>query len=336
MPQLQSININDDVVTETTKVTTGYFTGDIGTLAGSSFVTSSLTADQKEYYYNIQYSSADQFSVTFGNINGSGSNDTVGQTKAIYKQFSDLLLFPADIETNGFQFDGSTTEESVYFLVGERARMKDRLNRKNWTLTLSGSTAAALSSDVLSLTDDSSTVTATPTPAGPRYNIVSGALGTVHTPATSKTYGWFYPNIGIMAFSQTQLSASIPGSSHALHDGFDLSSSIDGTADNAFKMFHAISRSDSGVTMRSEEDQITTSYFIRARARDWNFSNNPTFGSGSDYTFAIREFTGNPQTFITTVGLYDQAAKLVAVGRLSTPVLKNFSSEATIKVKLVY
>ena len=88
--------------------------------------------------------------------------------------------------------------------------------------------------------------------------------------------------------------------------------------------------------MRNEEDQITTSYFVRARARDWNFSNNPTFGSGSDYTFAIKEFTGNPQTFITTVGLYDAKSRLVAVGRLSTPVLKNFSTEAVMKVNLTY
>ena len=45
---------------------------------------------------------------------------------------------------------------------------------------------------------------------------------------------------------------------------------------------------------------------------------------------------GNPQTFITTVGLYDAQDTLVAVGKLSSPIEKNYSTEATIKVKLSY
>ena len=45
---------------------------------------------------------------------------------------------------------------------------------------------------------------------------------------------------------------------------------------------------------------------------------------------------GNPQVFITTIGLYDSLNALVAVGRLSSPVQKNYGTEATIKVKLTY
>ena len=35
----------------------------------------------------------------------------------------------------------------------------------------------------------------------------------------------------------------------------------------------------------------------------------------------------NPQVFISEVGLYDAQNSLVAVGRLSSPINKNFSSE---------
>ena len=45
---------------------------------------------------------------------------------------------------------------------------------------------------------------------------------------------------------------------------------------------------------------------------------------------------GNPTTFISQVQLYNTAGEMVAVGNLSTPLKKNFSSEATIKVKLTY
>ena len=42
---------NEDRVTETTKVTTGFFTGGVGLLVGSNLVTSSLVAGEKKYYY---------------------------------------------------------------------------------------------------------------------------------------------------------------------------------------------------------------------------------------------------------------------------------------------
>ena len=45
---------------------------------------------------------------------------------------------------------------------------------------------------------------------------------------------------------------------------------------------------------------------------------------------------GNPQTFITSVQLYNDNHDMVAVANLSKPLKKNFSSEATIKVKLTY
>ena len=44
----------------------------------------------------------------------------------------------------------------------------------------------------------------------------------------------------------------------------------------------------------------------------------------------------NPQTYISEVGLYDTAGDLIAIGRLSSPINKNFSSEAIVKVRLTY
>ena len=44
----------------------------------------------------------------------------------------------------------------------------------------------------------------------------------------------------------------------------------------------------------------------------------------------------NPTTFITGIQLYNDAGEMVAVANTSTPIKKNFSSEATIKVKLTY
>ena len=345
MPQFQSFDADDRII-ETAKVTTGYFSDGTGTLAGSSMITASLTASQDKYYTNVQISggTVDQFSITYGSRTGAGSGDVTGHTKAIYQYYADLLLFPNEIETVGFQFVSGTIENNIWVLSAERARMKDRMNRKNWTLVMGGTSGSSVAgAAVLSLTDDSDSVTATPTPCGPRYNIVSGALGTVHTAATSKTYGWFYPNIGVCVFSGTLLSASIAGghitSGSKVGDsttlGFQVNTATDGTAYNHLKLFNCLADSGS-FTARSEEDQITTSYFVRVKAAHFNFSNNPTFYSGSDATFSIKEFTGNPQTAITTIGLHDAQGTCVAVGRLSTPVIKNFTTEFTAKVNLVH
>jgi hypothetical protein len=42
----------------------------------------------------------------------------------------------------------------------------------------------------------------------------------------------------------------------------------------------------------------------------------------------------NPQTFITTVGMYNDNNELLAVAKLSTPLVKDFTKEALIRVKL--
>ena len=44
----------------------------------------------------------------------------------------------------------------------------------------------------------------------------------------------------------------------------------------------------------------------------------------------------NPETYITTVGLYNDAQDLLAVAKLSSPLPKDFTKEALIKVKLDY
>ena len=50
----------------------------------------------------------------------------------------------------------------------------------------------------------------------------------------------------------------------------------------------------------------------------------------------INSFIDNPQTFITTIGLYNDNNDLVAVAKLSQPVTKDFTKEALIRVKLDY
>ena len=123
--------------------------------------------------------------------------------------------------------------------------------------------------------------------------------------------------------------------SNARPTNLGVETTTDGTADNALKFAQSIAIGEQ--KFRSEEMQKSKSYFIRAFANDMNFSNNPTFTSGSENRIRFDEMIGYPSSFITTVGLYQGSPpKLVAIGKLSGPVEKNYGTEATIKVKLTY
>ena len=343
----KNLNPTEDTVTTQITVTNGFHDGGVGTLAGSNFTTASLSATQKSYYYNVQYNSKDHFGVSYGHIGGSGSanqsTSQEGTTQAIYKQFYNFTEPTAtDLRDEvGFNIN-SITQSDAYFIVAERLQMKDRLNPGTWTITLSGSTTAGVAKE-LKLTDDSKTTNPiTPgSPFGDVYSIYSGSAGTVQSTGTQ--YGKFYPDAGLFVLSANEVSSSLPGTSAwqtsaggVVTQGSGLSPDkrVADAADNAWKIARAMELGS--VTLRSEEQQYIYDYFCRARTNEFNLSQNLSFWSGSTYEIRHSDMVTNPQTYISEVGLYDTTGDLVAIGRLSSPINKNFSSEAIVKVRLTY
>ena len=343
----KNLNPTEDTVTTQITVTNGFHDGGVGTLAGSNFTTASLSATQKSYYYNVQYNSKDHFGVSYGHIGGSGSanqsTSQEGTTQAIYKQFYNFTEpTAADLRDEvGFNIN-SITQSDAYFIVAERLQMKDRLNPGTWTITLSGSDTAGVAKE-LKLTDDSKTTNPiTPgSPFGDVYSIYSGSAGTVQSTGTQ--YGKFYPDAGLFVLSANEVSSSLPGTGAwqtsaggVVTQGSGLSPDkrVADAADNAWKIARAMELGS--VTLRSEEQQYIYDYFCRAKASEYNLSENITFWSGSDYTIRHNDMVTNPQTYISEVGLYDNQSNLIAIGRLSSPINKNFSSEAIVKVRLTY
>ena len=363
-----------DKVTWTDKITKGYFTGDVGKLEASSIHSASINDTNESYYYGVAKDNTTgsvQFDVAYGNSSGYGSDTDAGaitgKTAAIYKQWANILLNPTEV-TGGLKISrnsglstapssaavSSGPDTEVYVLVGQRALFKDRINKKNWTIALSGSTSASMpttnggfGSQILHLTDDSATVDAISTIAGPRYNIVSGSQGSAAIAASVRTFGWFYPDQGVMVLSGQELSASIPApyqsaSTPATYNvesnfaGFGSTTNVDQDYNNALRFVNCLKPTGAYMQFRSEEDQTSVSYFCRAKAGHTNFSNSATFRSGSLNEIRQKTMRGNPTVYITGVELYDGAGNLVANGKLSTPLKKNFSSEATIKTKLTF
>jgi hypothetical protein len=81
-------------------------------------------------------------------------------------------------------------------------------------------------------------------------------------------------------------------------------------------------------------------YYIRVKNKEFNYSNNPTYTyDGTDGVHPAGyiynpNFITNPQTYITTVGLYNDSNELIAVAKLSRPLVKSFLSEALLKIRI--
>ena len=88
------------------------------------------------------------------------------------------------------------------------------------------------------------------------------------------------------------------------------------------------------VTADSEEVLTSNYVFIRARNAEFNYSQNPTFIDSTTGGVRYTDFITAPQTFITTVGLYNDNGDCLAVAKLSKPLKKDFTKEALIRVKL--
>ena len=333
-----------------------------GAASLTAFFTSSVqSASSAEHYLDVyaadpatDSNAKPQFSIAYGHIFGSGSAGTKGVTgnrasAAIYRQLSQTLLGPNE---ERFTFAGTGDHiqpDYVYALSVSRGQLREKMDPGNWELHMSASTSASsVASDVIKLIDDSNSTTDPKVNQGGRvFNIVSGSITSgqadVDTTAANQAggaFGLFYPDLGIMIFNGPILNASM-----SLHHGSDgnparlttLDSNLEGG--NVGKFFGAITGSgDAGRTpyfaARREEVITSQHYFCRIPNKEFNFSSNPSFATASDGSFTQPTFFKNPKTFITQVGLYNDAGELLAIAKLSKPLLKSYSREAIIKVKL--
>jgi hypothetical protein len=167
------------------------------------------------------------------------------------------------------------------------------------------------------------------TQIGRAYNLVSGSiLDGVYSPKTY--YGRVFPEQGVIILNADTLDS-------VLDFNTVTGSNING--DNSHKLFTSISgaaaiNSEFGFAARNEEKVQSTFYFVRAKNGEYNFSNNPSYVTGSNGAFRQPTFANNPKTYLTTVGLYNSSQELLAVAKLSQPILKSFSNEVLVKVKL--
>ena len=304
----------------------------------TQFFTSSVQeAGTSGNYYIAVYQTASnlasaqtQFEVAYGNRLGSGSeyfNSVIPRltpATSIYGQYRSLVL---EDENTNFTFgDGTNTfsPEDFWAISIDRARYKEKLFPNTFNLKLSGSGGS-----VDLTTNVNNETTATFIGSNRVYQVVSGSNGspvdTTGFVANSGSYGLFLPDVGTILLNPAALSQSI-----AL-DANRTANLTNGT--NQKTLVNSII--DGASFQLNSEETVTSDYiFVRARNSEFNYSTNPSFISGSTGEIIFSSFINNPEVYVTTIGLYNDANELVAVAKLSRPLEKNFTKEMLIRVKL--
>ena len=336
-------------------ITSGIWSGDTGSMA--LFYTASTQTDASlNYYLNVydkdtsDESATVQYAIAYGNKYGSGSvslsvsDSATFPSKATYAQYRSILL---EEEDNFFSFasasGGTHDSEDIYVINVARARYKETMDPGNMEIKLAGPEGTFTFID-----DSEKKFSNNVGKSGRVFNIVQGTLnlGTENDAtitaryasgsATGQGYGLFYPDQGLIILNPAALEATVGTSMDSgSNGGASLYKGFNYEGQNHFLLHHML-ESGSDFQARRVENISTSHYFVRAQNREFNFSNNPTFITGSNGTFRESSFETNPKTYITAIGLMNDANEILAVAKTSQPIEKSFDKEVLIKVKLSF
>ena len=149
--------------------------------------------------------------------------------------------------------------------------------------------------------------------------------------AAGASYGKFLPDVGVIIFNGAVLNAS------QANGGLDIktSTSVLSTATKNTSIFFDAVKAGNSFKLQSEETISSNFVFVRVRNSEFNYSTNPSNITSSG-ELRHNVMINTPQAYITTVGLYNDDNDLLGVAKLSRPLLKDFTKEALVRIKLDY
>jgi len=344
-----------DFVVSTDSITAPAWSSNQPTL--STLFTASVAATtaitQNAFYLNVYQTAstaagaAIQFSIAYGHLYGSGSPyfntlvPGVSPSLTTYRQYRTLVYGTELTSSNqGFNFGGtSTNANDIWAINVDRNRYKESLFPGTFNLQLTGPGGSTIQ-----LTDNSNDVTTvTYLDCGRVFDIVNGANGKANaTSFTGQTgigrtsagsYGFFLPDIGTIILNPAALALPATAGGIALTPN---------TATNPNTLYYSVSNNllynaisaSRNFQLNSQESVSSDYVFVRIKNADYNYTTNPTIIEPTSGSLIYSTLVNSPQTYITTVGLYNTNNELLAVGKLSRPLLKDFTKEALIRVKL--
>ena len=316
---------------------------DVGGDVGFHLNTNQVTSNAGSFFYHVYHKATPsnptariQFAIAYGHKDGLGAvpydvNESgKSASSTIYGQYRNLVFGD---EESTFNFVAETSDD-IYVITINRARYKEKLMPGTFNLKLDSGSGGP----VLHLTDNSNDITTVSyVDAGRVYEIISGSNGSKYAGsengynAAGGSYGKFLPDVGVILLSGKALDAQggVGGLNIQTQDVIDGSQK-----DNMQKLFNVVSLGNS-FKLQSEETISSNFIFVRVRNSEFNYSTNPSnITSSGELTHDV--MINSPQAYITTVGLYNDSNDLLGVAKLSRPLLKDFTKEALVRIKLDY
>jgi hypothetical protein len=327
----------EDIAISADSIVAPAWSGQVTTLTSFNTSSDQVASTSGQYYYNIYQTASNatgaavQFALAYGNRKGSGSalinsgEEGKSPSSIIYGQYRTLINGD---ENTDFTF-GNATPDSIYVLSINRGRYKEKLLPGTFNLKLTSGSAT------INLTDNSETsTTVSYVDSGRVYDIVSGSnglpySGTGYSPV-SGSYGKFLPDVGVIILNAAALGQP------AVSGGILLNTSQSNNADggNLGRFYNAVNAGGS-FKLQSEETVTSNYVFVRVRNSEFNYSTNPSNISGSG-ELRYNIMVNSPQAYVTTIGLYNDNNDLLGVAKLSKPLLKDFTKEVLVRIKLDY
>lgn len=291
-----------------------------------------------------------QYKIFYGDYHGKGAVDYGGldsetMTKAIYTQYAHVLL-PHRQEK--FVIDGNE-EDYVYIIDVQRNLYETAMDTGNWELNLgyissSITSGNSVSSSIVFGSWGSTGSYIDETVTGSRrevwltsktYDVVQGTLEDGVT-SGGNTIGKFYPNHGVIVLGGSKMDSLY---------NFNTNRNVQKNGLNPLRLFTSISGSSAPNTyFDASGDNIgfrgrrliikhNKFVFIRVKNQLFNYTNNPTYVTGSEGEIR-EEFKNQEKVYITTIGLYNPQKELLAIAKLPQAYLKSCTEEALFTVKV--
>jgi hypothetical protein len=321
---------DDDIAHSNQEIVRGLWTGDVAELT-SFYSTVSIPGYVLSVYKENPATddlAKTQFDVQYGHAAGSGSvaiNASVPSntpTRIIYGQYRNLIY---GTETTKFKFDNSVFSgnvDDIFVINISRARYKEAIQPGSLKLVLKNG------SNVITLTDNSKDVTTTSyIESNKYYTLVSGSAGSNVSNIINPNgaYGFVFPDLGIIVINARALASSVPNGGI----GFDAAN----YGSDRHIQFYNLIVAGASFSLQSVETLSSIFFFTRVKNKEYNYTSNPSFIDDNG-NILFTNMIYNPQTYITTVGLYNDQGDLIAIAKLSKPQAKDFTKELNLRIKL--
>lgn len=270
----------------------------------------------------------------------------------IYRVFAQNLLGSSDSVFTYTSASASTITNAL-FVSFKRLFARDQIKRETFAFKVYPTASNAAGDNINVVANGSSKIFSDiGSTSNVLYQFGGQVSSIVDSSDTSRETGLLFIDKGIAVFDIDKIfdqSVKIAGTIHAMSPSgynpvsasfnkFIASSSIDDAIDHICGTRFP-GTSTTAITFQNITNINSTIFFCNLGAGEFNYSSNPTFTDDNNRIVVIdqgQETTQRSFTFVSSVGMYDANDNLLAVAKVSRPLLKASDRQLTIKARIDY